>query len=100
MEEILLNSLERFLKSHCTHRDVRRYESGESVDALWELLEEQGYPNALLSEEAGGAALSLSGLRGVLLLLGQHLLPVPLADTMVARALLVEGGVLPPTGCM
>lgn len=98
MEEILLNSLERFLRSHCTHRDVRRYESGESVDALWELLEEQGYPNALLSEEAGGAALGLSGLRSILLLLGQYLLPVPLADTMVARALLVEGGVSAPPG--
>jgi len=100
MEEILLSSLERFLRSYCTHRDVRRYESGESVGPLWELLEEQGYPNALLSEEAGGAALGLSGLRGILLLLGQYLLPVPLADTMIARALLVEGGVLPPTGPM
>jgi alkylation response protein AidB-like acyl-CoA dehydrogenase len=98
MEEILLNSLERFLRSHCTRRDLRRYESGESVDTLWQLLEEQGYPNALLSEEAGGAALRLSSLRGILLLLGQYLLPVPLADTMVARALLVDGGVAPPPG--
>jgi acyl-CoA dehydrogenase len=100
MDEILLSSLERFLRSHCTHLDVRRYEAGESVDALWQLLEEQGYPNALLSEEAGGAALDLSSLRGILLLLGQYLLPVPLVDTMVARALLVDGGVLPPAGRM
>lgn len=100
MEEILLGSLERFLRSHCTHRDVRRYESGESVDTLWQWLEEQGYPNALLSEEAGGAALGLGGLRRILLLLGQYLLPVPLGDTMIARALLVEGGVSPPTGPM
>jgi len=100
MEEILLGSLERFLRSHCSHRDVRRYESGQSVDSLWQWLEEQGYPNALLSEEAGGAALGLSGLRSILLLLGQYLLPVPLADTMIARVLLVEGGVSPPTGPM
>jgi acyl-CoA dehydrogenase len=100
MEEILLGSLERFLRSHCTHHDVRRYESGESVDTLWQWLEEQGYPNALLSEEAGGAALGLSGLRSILLLLGQYLLPLPLGDTMIARALLVEGGASPPTGPM
>lgn len=100
MEEILLSSLERLLRSHCTHNELRRYESGESVDTLWQLLEEQGYPNALLSEKAGGAALGLNSLRSILLLLGQYLLPVPLADTMVARALLVDGGVLPPTGRM
>jgi acyl-CoA dehydrogenase len=100
MEEILLSSLERFLRSHCTRHDLRRYESGESVDTLWQSLEEQGYPNALLSEEAGGAALGLSGLGRILLLLGQYLLPVPLADTMVARALLVDGGVSPPPGRM
>jgi len=98
MEEILLSSLERFLTAHCTHRDVRRYESGESVDTLWQQLEEQGYANALLSEEAGGAALSLSTLRSLVLPLGEYLLPVPLADTMVARALLVECGVTPPGG--
>lgn len=98
MEEILLSSLDRFLRAHCTRHDLRRYESGESVDTLWRLLEDQGYPNALLSEEAGGAALGLSSLRGILLLLGQYLLPVPLADTMVARALLVNGGVAPPPG--
>src|SRR5258708_33518141 len=100
MGEVVLGSLERLLRLDCRRRDVRRYESGESVDTLWQWLEEEGYPSALLSEESGGATLGLSGLRSILLLLGQYLLPVPLGDTMIARALLVEGGVSPPTGPM
>jgi acyl-CoA dehydrogenase len=100
MEEIVRSSLERFLRLHCTHDHLRRYESGESVEDLWQSLVEQGYPDALLSEEAGGAALGWQSLRGILLLLGEYLLPVPLADTMVARALLLNSGATPPAGRM
>ena len=97
-EAILLSSLERLLSEHCSRSEVRRYESGESVSELWQLLEEHGYPNALLPEEAGGAALDLGGLRKLLLLLGKYLVPVPLADTMIARALLFDAGTAVPSG--
>jgi acyl-CoA dehydrogenase len=98
MEEILLDALERLLGEHCDRSAVRGYERGESVHALWEQLEGQGYPDALRPEQAGGAALDLGGLCKVVLLLGKYLLPVPLAETMIARALLSEAGAALPDG--
>lgn len=100
MDDVLRDSLERFLKSHCTPHDVRRHERGASTTPLWQSLEEHGYPNGMLGEEAGGAALGLSDIRAVTVLLGQYLLPVPLAETMFARTLLSNAGVDSPAGPM
>jgi acyl-CoA dehydrogenase len=65
---------------------------------LWEQLEATGLADALLSEDAGGAGLGLGQVFGVLEQCGAHALPLPLGETMVARALLARAGVARPPG--
>ncbi|ANY16800.1 acyl-CoA dehydrogenase [Bordetella pseudohinzii] len=77
------------LADHCTPRAVRDIEAGgPSAGPLWEQLEAAGLADALVSEEAGGSGLGLSQVYGVLEQCGAHALPLPLGETMVARALL------------
>jgi acyl-CoA dehydrogenase len=81
---------------------VRAIEAGgrgaAATTALWEQLEATGLADALLSEDDGGAGLGLSQVFGVLEQCGAHALPLPLAETLVARALLAQAGVARPAG--
>jgi acyl-CoA dehydrogenase len=92
MDDLFPQSLDRFLKTACPPAKVREHEKGASTAPLWAGLEELGHGNAMLSEDAGGAALGFSDLAPLVRLMGRHLLPVPLAETMVARALLARDG--------
>ena len=90
------------LADQCTPQVVRAIEEGgrtaEATTALWEQLEATGLADALLSEDAGGAGLGLGQVFGVLEQCGAHALPLPLGETMVARALLAQAGVARPAG--
>jgi acyl-CoA dehydrogenase len=81
---------------------VRAIEAGgrgaAATTALWEQLEATGLADALLSEDDGGAGLGLTQVFGVLEQCGAHALPLPLAETLVARALLAQAGVARPAG--
>jgi acyl-CoA dehydrogenase len=98
MQEILLESLTRFLGAHCNSAALRRFEGGAPTAELWQQLHEFGYADAMLAEDSGGAGLGLSDIRELMLSLGRFLLPVPLAETMLARALLGAAGTEIPTG--
>ena len=67
---------------------MREIEAGAPAAALWSRLDESGFADALLDEERGGAGLALSEAFPLLELCGAHAGPVPLGETMVARALL------------
>ncbi len=96
MGDMLTDSLGRFLKAHCGPAQIRSFEAGASTTALWNDLQAFGYADALLAEPAGGAGLALNDVRELVVLLGRHLPPVPLAETMIARALLAQpAGTLP-----
>ncbi|ART56997.1 acyl-CoA dehydrogenase [Acidovorax carolinensis] len=90
------------LADQCTPHVVRAIEAGgrtaEATTALWEQLEATGLADALLSEDGGGAGLGLGQVFGVLEQCGAHALPLPLGETMVARALLAQAGVARPAG--
>ncbi len=90
------------LADQCTPHVVRAIEEGgrtaEATTALWDQLEATGLADALLSEDAGGAGLGLGQVFGVLEQCGAHALPLPLGETMVARALLAQAGVARPAG--
>ncbi len=90
------------LADQCTPHVVRAIEEGgrtaEATTALWEQLEATGLADALLSEDDGGAGLGLGQVFGVLEQCGAHALPLPLGETMVARALLAQAGVARPAG--
>jgi len=80
------------LRDQCSAGQVRAIEAGGSPRALWTHLENAGFADALLPEDQGGAGLSLAQVFAVWELCGAHHLPVPLAETMVARALLAQAG--------
>lgn len=90
------------LADQCTPQVVRAIEAGgrsaAATTALWEQLEATGLADALLSEDDGGAGLALSQVFGVLEQCGVHALPLPLGETLVARALLAQAGVTRPAG--
>jgi len=94
----LLDPFERLLGDISPPARVREIEAGASPKALWEPLAESGFLDALTPESAGGAGLSLAQAAPLLQALGRHAVPVPAAETMVARALLGEAGVDAPEG--
>lgn len=96
--QLLAETLDRLLDEHCTGRRIREIEAGEPAETLWSLIEESGFADALLPETDGGAGLDLAQTYPLFELCGRHAVPVPLAQTMVARAALAAAGVSPPPG--
>jgi acyl-CoA dehydrogenase len=76
----------------CTPEAVRRIEEGGSWQALWAMLQESGFADALVPDSDGGAGLSLRDVAGVFERCGAHALPLPLAETMLGRAILAAAG--------
>lgn len=81
-------AIEDILKNQCTPAAVRAIEAGGSVAALWDAVADAGFLELLAAEADGGADLSLAELFPILSCLGRYTVPVPLAQTIVARALL------------
>ena len=77
---------------------VRSVEAGGSPAALWNTLSESGFLELLAPEDAGGANLALSELYPIIASFGRHAVPVPAAQSIAARALLVPHGVAVPSG--
>lgn len=94
----LLDPFNRLLEDVASPAKVREIEAGGCADSLWGSLEDSGFLDALVPESAGGAGLSLADVQPLLQALGYHAVPVPVADTMAARALLAEAGIERPSG--
>lgn len=91
--QMLLDTLERVLTDHCTAERVQAADQGGFDAALWQTLEELGYPLAGLPEQAGGIGLPLPELCALLRVCGRHCAPVPLAESaMLAAWLLADAG--------
>ncbi|MVW72097.1 acyl-CoA dehydrogenase family protein [Bordetella sp. 15P40C-2] len=94
--DLFADATREVLKGQCTPAVVRAIEAGgrdaSATQSLWEQLEAMGLPKALLNENEGGSGLGLGQVFGILEQCGAHALPLPLADTMVARALLAKSG--------
>ncbi len=90
--------LERLLADVCTPAVVRQIEGGASPAALWGAISASGFLNALVPEAAGGAGLSLAEAFPLFMTAGRHALPLPLAHTMLVRAVLAREGQAAPAG--
>ena len=99
-DDLFADAARQLLQGECTPARVRAIEAGGSPRALWESLEQAGFADALVPEDAGGAGLALAQLFDVWSLAGAHALPVPLGETMLARALLAGEGVERPPGAI
>lgn len=89
----LLEPFDRMLAAIAAPAAVRAVEAGGDASAMWSELAQSGFLDALVPEEAGGAGLSLAGIAPLIEAIGAHAVPLPVAETMVARALLAGAGV-------
>ena len=96
--EQFTDALRDLLNDRCTLQHVRDIEAGHDARALWDAREGSGFADALLPESQGGAGLTLADAFPLFELCGSFALPVPLAETMFARAFLAAAGVAPPPG--
>ena len=98
MDELFADALRQLLLDQCPPQLVRAIEAGGSAEPFWKQLEASGFADAMLGEEQGGAGLALPDAFALLELCGAHAVPVPLAQTMLARALLARAGLAPVPG--
>lgn len=96
--EELVEPFERLLAATVTPALVRAIDNGAAHETLWGELVESGFLDLLLPESADGAGLSLAEAHPLLSLLGRYAVPLPVAETMAARALLASSGVTAPCG--
>lgn len=98
MDNPFIEPVERLFAEIATPAAVRAVEDGGAADSLWRHIEESGFLDALVPEEAGGAGLGLTDAFPLLMLAGRHAVPMPFAQTVLARAWLSEAGIESPDG--
>ena len=96
----LAEPFDRLLADVCTPAAVRAVEGGASAAALWSAIERSGFLDTLVPEAAGGAGLRLADAFALFAVEGRHALPLPVAHTMLARALLAGSDLRVPRGAI
>jgi len=94
---MILEALERVLDDHCSSAAVRRIEAGDLSGPLWDTIEQAGFLDVMKAEDLGGAGLSLPELFPILECLGRHCVALPIAQSIVARALMGAQATVPPS---
>ena len=97
-DNFLADAFRRQLGALVTPEAIRTIEGGGGADALWGALEESGFINAMLPESAGGAGIGLAQAFPLVLAAGEYCVPVPFAETMIARGMLAAQSLTPPSG--
>jgi acyl-CoA dehydrogenase len=102
VDTMVQEALEALLQEFCTPALVREVESASdpraAAQGLWQQLEASGLPDAALTEELGGAGLALDAVGALLELCGRFAVPLPLGETILARAFLSQAHVPIPRG--
>jgi acyl-CoA dehydrogenase len=93
MDDLFSDALRQLLDDQCPPAVVRQIEASGDGAALWAHLDSSGFADALVAEAQGGSGLSLREAQGVMALCGRYTVPVPLAETMMARSVLAPAGV-------
>ncbi|CAG2148075.1 hypothetical protein LMG31506_03738 [Cupriavidus yeoncheonensis] len=91
-------AIEAILQDQFTPAAIRAIEAGADPATAWNALADAGFLELLAAEDAGGAGLSLSDLFPIFVAIGHHAVPVPLAQSIAARALLARTGTAAPAG--
>lgn len=93
-----LAPFERLIGDLVTPEQVRAAEQHGNSGALWGPIADSGFLDALVPESCGGAGLSLRDVGLLIEVLGRHLVPEPVADTIAARGLMQAMGIECPAG--
>ncbi len=100
LRDILLSTAGKLLEDHATPEVQLAAEDGAWPGDLWDALEETGITRALVPEDQGGAGLPFADAMAVLRLSGTYAAPVPLAETLLASAVLSDAGLAVPEGAL
>lgn len=95
---MFVEAIEAILQDRFAPAAIRAIEAGADAMPAWRALADAGFLELLASEDAGGAGLGLSDLFPILTTIGRHAVPVPLAQSIAARALLARTGIDVPDG--
>ncbi|WP_424813915.1 acyl-CoA dehydrogenase family protein [Roseococcus sp. YIM B11640] len=98
LRSILVEQVDRLIADAGGVAVLRQVEAGEFPAELWAGLEGQGLALALVPEDAGGVGLSWGDAAAIWQVLGRHGAPAPVAETMLAAALLASAGIEVPEG--
>jgi alkylation response protein AidB-like acyl-CoA dehydrogenase len=82
----LLEPFDRMLADLFSPARVRAIAAGDPGKTEWDAVDASGFLDALLSEEAGGAGLTLAEVLPLFAALGRHAVPLPVGETMLDRA--------------
>ncbi|MFT3777661.1 MAG: acyl-CoA dehydrogenase family protein [Ottowia sp.] len=83
---------ERQFRELMTPEAIERASMGEWLPALWQQVEDAGWPSALVAEAQGGVGLPSGAAFDVVRLSGYRGVPLPLAETMAGRGLWTAAG--------
>lgn len=95
---MFVEAIEAILQDQFTPSAIRAIENTGDARPAWQALADAGFLELLATEQAGGAGLGLPDLFPILTTIGRHAVPVPLAQSIAARALLARVGAEVPTG--
>jgi len=98
MDSMIHDMAERLFRDHVTHRLREDAASGQFPEALWMRIEEAGLAMALVPEAAGGFGVLPGEALGLVRIAGAHGLPLPLAETLIANAVLAGANLALPGG--
>jgi acyl-CoA dehydrogenase len=93
----LLQPFCALLKDITSVATIRTAECGIAPPGMWEAIVASGFADALVGEKRGGAGLSMADVQPLFVTCGEHLLPVALGQTMLARAVISSAGQTVPS---
>lgn len=96
--DLILLTADKLFSQHCSKELINQAEQGQFADALWQQIEETGLLLAGVPEQYGGIGGEIADFFRLLELAGKHSLPLPLAETYIARLALHEAGEDIPDG--
>ncbi|WP_250504176.1 acyl-CoA dehydrogenase family protein [Caballeronia sp. AZ7_KS35] len=95
---MFVEAIESILMDRCTTKAIREIEGGATPAPLWSAFAQSGFLELLTPERLGGAGIALEALFPIIECFGRYAVPLPLAQSIVARALLVLYDVPVPDG--
>ncbi|HKF74392.1 MAG TPA: acyl-CoA dehydrogenase family protein [Stellaceae bacterium] len=96
-ESLVTETAERLFADLATPAVVNAAEAGTWASELWSAVAEAGFLDAL-GGDAGGGLEGLGAAADILCSAGRHAVPLPIAETMLARWLTRRAGLTPPEG--
>lgn len=98
LAQMLYDTAGRLFADTCTAELINASEQGEWPEALWAKLEELGLLDVLGEEDDGGGGGSWADVAALLRRVGEYSVPLPVAETILARWLAKQAGLSIATG--